>query len=971
MLIKHEVIEIKEGKGPWESLNHKSCFVSDADQECNLQQDNEVAFGNSLLTETNSDCPHSAVSAVTTVSSVDVEHDDYDKFSTVTPVAVADTTACEDTSATKVSAVFIYGCASDSGTEQVLRPPKPKPSHENDCQRSKEASTDTRVTLIDIAHERTTSERLDSSNANAAAVTSLTSFTCFADDNVSDWFDDPAAICNRRITPLIIDKMVRSNHVPADTVVFPVSGGRTCSRFWFYKTLPQGDKLLRKWLSYSTSMDSLFCIDCLLFAGPTASEVWARKGYHDWAHATRDIAIHECSRDHRDSEIARVTWIMKQSRLDDKFAHLTHLLVDRNRRVVYVSIKCLKYLASEMSAIRGHESHDGKFLHLFREFAEFDASAAAYLETLSGLQSREYSKKPEINLLSPLNIRRLLITMRDMVVNRIVANVRKSGLCSLISDGTQDESKLEAQCIILRYLEDTPAGVMPVERLIDIFTTGDTSGQVLSERILCILQEKHVSLQWLIGQSYDGAGNVRGKYTGLKTLVLEKAPKAMYVWCSAHRLNLVVEAVLKCCPDICNALGVLQELYVFFTGHKRHSVLVEMQSIASHAHTLKRVSDTTRSWRSAEDGVNTLIDCFAFIIGALEKLASTSQDTATTTTSTGLLCKLQDARCIMSVMFLQHVFRVTGPVSRLLQGTAADLSIVVTLIGDCIQTLTTLRRDVDQFYLTIKQEVTDFCNEHQIYPQLRSRRIRKKKRMAGEQADDESIADREQAYKTEVIIRSLDVILQQLNDRFSSENVDFLREMKFFTPANLLSSPEVTATDIQHLCKFYHVDSSAVAAELNAFAPVYKSLSHLIDVSDVSTACDRNVKAADGLATAPAPEVSVGESETRMTEHCTKRWEDHTFLKPLRALLELSSFTELQYLVKILATVAVTSCSAERIMSRVKIIKNRLRSTMSDDWFSALTILASERDIVDSLSVQDIIDNFALCSNKLRTALSR
>jgi hypothetical protein len=50
--------------------------------------------------------------------------------------------------------------------------------------------------------------------------------------------------------------------------------------------------------------------------------------------------------------------------------------------------------------------------------------------------------------------------MRDMVVNRIV---RKTGLCSVISDGTQDESKLEARCVILRYLEDTPAGMRPVD----------------------------------------------------------------------------------------------------------------------------------------------------------------------------------------------------------------------------------------------------------------------------------------------------------------------------------------------------------------------------------------------------------------------------------------------------------------------------------------------------------------------------
>jgi len=86
-----------------------------------------------------------------------------------------------------------------------------------------------------------------------------------------------------------------------------------------------------------------------------------------------------------------------------------------------------------MTAIRGHESHDGKFMHLFREFAEFDASSAAYLEMLSSTRGSEYIRKPEINLLSPLNIRRLLMAMRDMVVDQILREVQKTNVCSLIS----------------------------------------------------------------------------------------------------------------------------------------------------------------------------------------------------------------------------------------------------------------------------------------------------------------------------------------------------------------------------------------------------------------------------------------------------------------------------------------------------------------------------------------------------------
>ena len=202
----------------------------------------------------------------------------------------------------------------------------------------------------------------------------------------------------------------------------------------------------------------------------------------------------------------------------------------------------------------------------------------------------------------------------------------------------------------------------------------------------------------LVGQSYDGAGNVRGKVMGLKTRINVKAPKVMYVWCCANRLNLVIEVVLKCCPVICNTLGIIQELFNFFLGHKRHSILREMQTESRYTKSLKRVSDTTRSWRSAEDGTSTILECYDSIVGALDNLATNSQDSNTSTSATGLLCKLQDARCIMTVILLQRIFRITGPVSRILQGTVTDLSIAAILIDGCIQSLAAKREKVDTFF---------------------------------------------------------------------------------------------------------------------------------------------------------------------------------------------------------------------------------------------------------------------------------
>ena len=66
---------------------------------------------------------------------------------------------------------------------------------------------------------------------------------------------------------------------------------------------------------------------------------------------------------------------------------------------------------------------------------------------------------------------------------------------------------------------------------------------------------------------------------------------------------------------------------------------------------------------------------------------------------------------------------------------------------------------------------------------------------------------------------------------------------------------------------------------------------------------------------------------------------------------------------------SVTSASAERAMSKVKLVKTRLRSTMTDEYFSSLLLIASEKDLADKLSCDDIINRLASMSPVLRKHL--
>ena len=62
---------------------------------------------------------------------------------------------------------------------------------------------------------------------------------------------------------------------------------------------------------------------------------------------------------------------------------------------------------------------------------------------------------------------------------------------------------------------------------------------------------------------------------------------------------------------------------------------------------------------------------------------------------------------------------------------------------------------------------------------------------------------------------------------------------------------------------------------------------------------------------------------------------------------------------RILLTILVSIASAERSFSKLKLIKSYLRSTMSQQRLNELTLLSIEKDFLNEINYDNLIDNFA------------
>ena len=74
---------------------------------------------------------------------------------------------------------------------------------------------------------------------------------------------------------------------------------------------------------------------------------------------------------------------------------------------------------------------------------------------------------------------------------------------------------------------------------------------------------------------------------------------------------------------------------------------------------------------------------------------------------------------------------------------------------------------------------------------------------------------------------------------------------------------------------------------------------------------------------------------------------------------DIDCFPNVLIAYQILFTVPMTVASAERSFSKLKLLKNYLRSTMSQERLNGLATLCIEKDKLDEINVDAIIDDFA------------
>jgi len=213
-----------------------------------------------------------------------------------------------------------------------------------------------------------------------------------------------------------------------------------------------------------------------------------------------------------------------------------------------------------------------------------------------------------------------------------------------------------------------------------------------------------------------------GNYKGLQARIKQENPRAMFVWCHAHRLALIVKQAVWSDSNTIDLFGYLESLYVFiWCSKKRAAIFRENQIEHSQAHAVKRVS-TTR-WSSHSAALNTILKCHDALLKTLSQIKNYEKgDPVISSTCSGFITYFTSYRFLLTAFVFKNVFHVLEPVTKQYHTHDLDILLATNILQNSISKFIKLRKE----FKNIKNMTDEFLESSAIsFDPLKT--IRKKK----------------------------------------------------------------------------------------------------------------------------------------------------------------------------------------------------------------------------------------------------
>ncbi|XP_063749493.1 52 kDa repressor of the inhibitor of the protein kinase-like [Eleginops maclovinus] len=400
------------------------------------------------------------------------------------------------------------------------------------------------------------------------------------------------------------------NHVrPSKHFIFPTPFIGGCNRAFRYDWFEEHGW----WLVYSMKLDGAFCICCALFLNATErkqSTSLINAPFSKWHKKTKIIGSHQSKANHlvafERAKLFRQSHENPNTRISVRMDSAKETNIKENRHILKCVAEAVLYCGRQCIALRGSaeqqhcSGNPGNFLALLKLLSNHDEKLKQHLEK---------PKLKNATYLSPQSQNEMIdVIGKHMIQAKIVEEVRHAQMYTVLADEvTSHNEELMPMCV--RFV-DKDLNIR--EELLEICTLPRITGRHIASAIKDVLSHLSIEIADCRGQGYDGASNMSSENVGVQALIKKDAPKAVYMHCNGHCLNLVI-ARSCALPVVRNMIDKMKYIVMFFTcSPKREHLLKEVVDKEAHS-TGKRkpLIDLSRTrWAARHDAYSHFYSAF-------------------------------------------------------------------------------------------------------------------------------------------------------------------------------------------------------------------------------------------------------------------------------------------------------------------------------------------------------------------------
>jgi len=329
---------------------------------------------------------------------------------------------------------------------------------------------------------------------------------------------------------------------------------------------------------------------------------------------------------------------------------------------------------------------------------------------------------------------------------------------------------------------------------------------------------------------------------------------------------------------------------------------------------LKRPGDTR--WGSHLGSIASLMDLFNPVSSVLQNLASNSSAGANRADGDTAFNYLTSFEFIFVLLMMREIMEITEQLGQALQKKTQDIVNAIRLVQSTKVLLEEMRSD--DGWENFISGVVEFCLGHEIdIPDMEATYIMRGGR--ARRQPDHFTNDR--YFLVEIFRATIDTQLAELNLKFNEKVMDLLSISTTLIPKN--GFPSFSASEICKVVeKYYPADFN----QQEKLRLEYQLKHFVVDAS--------NSEELKNIAT--------------IAELC----------RCLVATGRHRTSNMIDRLLRLLLTLPVSTASAERVFSILKITKTRLRNKMEDEFLANNLVVHIEDEIARDYSYEDIITDF-------------